>query len=112
MDDEEVKFDHKVTQVVRFQEMLQARSEIMGWMNPAQGIMTYQVAGQDMNLILECGQIPYNELKLQSEVYWKHDGIKKHQRAVQNNNMMSNAFFHHSPSPLETSSLLPNIAGS
>jgi hypothetical protein len=45
MDDEEDKFDLKVTQVVRFQEMLQARSEIMGWTNPAQGIVTYQVAG-------------------------------------------------------------------
>ncbi len=36
MDDEEDKFDLKVTQVVRFQEILQARSEIMGWTNPAQ----------------------------------------------------------------------------
>jgi len=51
MDDEEDKFDLKVTQVVRFQEMLQARSEIMGWTNPAQGIVTYQVEGRDMNLI-------------------------------------------------------------
>jgi len=58
MDDEEDKFDLKVTQVVRFQEMLQARSEIMGWTNPAQGIVTYQVGGRDMNLISDYGQIP------------------------------------------------------
>ena len=69
MDDEEDKFDLKVTQVVRFQEMLQARSEIMGWTNPAQGIVTYQVDGRGMNLILEYGQIPYDNLKLQSQTY-------------------------------------------
>jgi hypothetical protein len=57
MDDEEDKFDLKVTQVVRFQEMLQARSET----NPAQGIVTsYQDGGQDINLILEYGQIQHN----------------------------------------------------
>ena len=89
MDDEEDKFDLKVTQVVRFQEMLQARSEIMGWTNPAQGIVTYQVAGRDMNLISEYGQIPYDALKLQSQAYWKHDGAKKRQRAAQNNDMMT-----------------------
>ncbi len=53
MDDEEEKFDPKATQVVRFQEMLQSKSEIMGCMNPAQGIVTYQVARWDMNLISE-----------------------------------------------------------
>ena len=89
MDDEEDKFDLKVTQVVRFQEMLQARSEIMGWTNRAQGIVTYQVDGRDMNLILEDGQIPYDDLKLQSQTYWKHDGAKKRQRAAQNNDMMT-----------------------
>ena len=89
MDDEEDKFDLKVTQVVRFQEMLQARSEIMGWTNPAQGIVTYQVAGRDMNLISEYRQIPYDGLKLQSQTYWKHDGAKKRQRAAQNNDMMA-----------------------
>jgi len=61
----------------------------MGWTNPAQGIVTYQVAGRDMNLISEYGQIPYDELKLQSEVYWKHDGTQKRQRAAQNNDMMT-----------------------
>ena len=41
MGDEGEKLDLKVTQVVRFQEMLQARCEIMGWTNPAQGIVSY-----------------------------------------------------------------------
>ena len=89
MDNEEEKFDLKVTQVVRFQEMLQARSEIMGWTNPAQGIVTYQIAGRDMNLISEYGQIPYDKLKAQSKIYWKHDGAKKRERAAQNNDMMT-----------------------
>jgi hypothetical protein len=79
MGDEEQKFDLNATQVVRYQEMLQERSEIMGWTNPAQGIVTYQVRGWDMNLIAEYGQIPYNKLKLQSEAYCKHNGDKKHQ---------------------------------
>jgi hypothetical protein len=58
MDDKEDKFDLKV---MRFHEMLQARSEIMDWANPMQGIITYQIARRDMNLILEYGQMPYNE---------------------------------------------------
>ena len=33
-DNEAEKFDLNVTQAVRFQEMLQSRSEIMGWINP------------------------------------------------------------------------------
>jgi hypothetical protein len=89
MDDEENKFDLKVTQVVRFQEMMQARCDIMGWSNPAQGITTYQVDGRNMNLISEYGQIPYDDLKLQSQAYWKHDGAKKRERAAQNNEMMT-----------------------
>ena len=89
MDAEEDKFDLKVTQVVRFQEMLQARSDIMGWTDPSQGIITYQVNGRATNLISEYGQIPYEELKTQSETYWKHDGVKKRQRAAQNNDMMT-----------------------
>ena len=69
--------------------MLQARSDIMGWMDPMKGIITYQVNGRAMNLISEYGQIPYEELKTQSEAYWKHDGIKKHQQKAQNNDMMT-----------------------
>ena len=61
----------------------------MGWTNPAQGIVTYQVGGRDVKLISEYGQIPYDELKLQSEAYWKHDGEKKCQQAAQNNDIMT-----------------------
>jgi hypothetical protein len=89
MDDEGEKFDLKVTQVVRFQEMLQARCEMMGWTNPSQGIVTYHVAGRDMNLISEYGQIPYDTIRDQSQAYWKYDGAKKRQRAAQNNEMMT-----------------------
>jgi hypothetical protein len=65
MDDESKKFDLKVTQVVRFQEMLCARS-VMGWTNPSQGITTYQVDGRNCDLISEYGQIPYDAIKTQS----------------------------------------------
>ena len=61
----------------------------MGWTDPTQGIITYLVNGRPMYLISEFGQIPYKELKIQSETYWKHDGIKKRQQAAQNNDMMT-----------------------
>ena len=82
MDDESKKFDLKVTQVVRFQEMLHARSEVMGWTNPSQGITTYQVDGRNCDLISEYGQIPHDAIKTQSEVYWKYGGAKTAQRAA------------------------------
>ena len=88
MDDESKKFDLKVTQVVRFQEMLRARSEVMGWTNSFQGITIYQVNGRNYDLISEYGQIPYDAIKTQSEVYWKYGGAKTAQRAAQNNEMM------------------------
>ena len=69
MDDESEKFDLKVTQVVRFQEMLHSRSEVMGWTNPSQGITTYQINGRNCDLISEYGQISYDAIKTQSEVY-------------------------------------------
>jgi hypothetical protein len=61
----------------------------MGWTNPIQGIVTYQVAGRNLNLISDYGQVPYDEIKTQSQAYWKHDGDKKRQRAAQNNEMMT-----------------------
>jgi hypothetical protein len=89
IDDESEKFDLKVAQVVRFQEMLRSRSEVMGWTNPSQGITTYQVNGRNYNLISEYGQVPYDVIKDQSEVYCKYGGAKKNQRAAQNNEMMT-----------------------
>ena len=89
MEAEEEKFDLKVTQVVRFQEMLRARSEMMGWSNPVQGITTYQVDGINCDLISEYGKILYEDIKTQSETYWKAAGVKKQQRATQNNEMMA-----------------------
>jgi hypothetical protein len=79
MEAEEEKFDLKATQVVRFQEMLRARSEMMGWSNPVQGITDDQVAGINCDLISEYGKIPYEEIKTQSETYWKATGVKKQQ---------------------------------
>ena len=89
MDDQSEKFDLKVTQVVRFQETLQSRSEVMGWTNPSQGITTYQVNARNYELISEYGQVPYDVIKDQSEVYWKYGGAKKNQREAQNNEMMT-----------------------
>ena len=89
MDDESEKFDLKVTQVVRFQEMLQARCEMMGWTNPNQGIVTYQVAGRNLNLISEYGQIPYDEIKTQSQAYWKHDGDISADACISSGNITS-----------------------
>jgi hypothetical protein len=62
---------------------------MMGWTNPIQGIVTYHVAGRDMNLISKYGRIPYDEIRDQSQDYRKHDRTKKRQRAAQNNEMMT-----------------------
>ena len=75
MDDESEKFDLKVTQVVRFQEMLRTRSAVMGWTNPSQGITTYQINGRNCDLISEYGQISYDAIKL-LEVRWSQDYSK------------------------------------
>jgi hypothetical protein len=64
MDDESEKFDLKITQVVRFQEMLHLRSEVMGWTHPSQGITTYRVDGMNCDLISEYGKNPYDAIKL------------------------------------------------
>ena len=40
-------------------------------------------------MISEYGQIPYDAIKTQSEVYWKYGGAKTTQRAAQNNEMMA-----------------------
>ena len=83
MDDESEKFDLKVTQVVRFHEMLRSRSEVMGLTNPSPGITIYQVNGRICDLISEYGRIPYDAIKTHSEVYWKYGGAKTIQRAAQ-----------------------------
>ena len=61
----------------------------MGWTNPSQGVTTYQIDGKNCDLISEYGQIPYDAIKTQSEVYWKYGGAKTAQRAAQNNEMMA-----------------------
>ena len=52
---------------------------MMGWSNPVQGITTYQVDGIICDLISEYGKIPYEDIKTQSETYWKAAGVKKQQ---------------------------------
>ncbi len=39
--------------------------------------------GRNCDLISEYGQIPYDAIKTQSEVYWKYGGAKTVQRAAQ-----------------------------
>ena len=68
MDEEHEKFDLKVIQVVRFQEMLQSRSETMGWANLYQVISMYQVNERNYDLISEYGGIPHDAIKDQSRV--------------------------------------------
>lgn len=51
IDNESEKFDLKVTQVVKLQDML-------GWTNLSQEITTHQVIVRNYDLISEYGQVP------------------------------------------------------
>ena len=58
IDNESEKFDLKVTQVVKLQEMLWSRKETIGWTNLSQEITTHQVIVRNYDLISEYGQVP------------------------------------------------------
>ena len=63
MDDESERFNLNVSQVVRFQEMLHFKSQVMGWTNQTQEIVKYQVNGRNYDLISEYGQFPFDVTK-------------------------------------------------
>lgn len=83
--DDETKFDLNNERVMNFIDKVKARAEKMGWNNATQGITTYQVDGQDVDLIEHYGLIDITEIQDQSKPWYEHDGAKVNQRAAQNN---------------------------
>ena len=54
----------------------------MGWTNAAKGIIMYQIYGRNYDLTAEYDQIPYNQIKTQSETHWKYRGVKRQQEQL------------------------------
>jgi hypothetical protein len=83
--DDETKFDLNNERVMNFIDKVKARVGKMGWNHATQGITTYQVNGQDVDLIQNYGLIELQEIQDQSKPWYEHNGAKINQRAAQNN---------------------------
>jgi len=59
--------------------------EKMGWNDATQGITTYLVNGNHVDLIKNYGLIPMSEIVTQSKPWYEHKGTKVNERATQNN---------------------------
>jgi hypothetical protein len=64
---------------------VKARAEKMGWTNETQGVTTYQVDGENINLIKNYGLIPMSEIQDQSKPWYEVTGVQVNQCAAQNN---------------------------
>lgn len=83
--DDETKFDLNNERVMNFIDKVKARVGKMGWNHATQGITTYQVNGQDVDLIQNYGLIELQEIQDQSKPWYEHNGAQINQRAAQNN---------------------------
>jgi hypothetical protein len=86
--EDEEKFDLQNEKAPAFVREVKARAEKMGWTNDTQGITTYQVDGENVDLIENYGLIPMNEIQDQSKPWYEVTGAKVNQRAAQNNAQM------------------------
>ena len=82
------KFTLENAKAPGFIREVKARVENMGWNNIDQGIVTYQVDGDDIDLIENYGLISMQEIQDQSKPWYEHDGAKATSRAAQNNTLM------------------------
>lgn len=89
--DEDEKFDLQAAKATSFIKKMQARAQKMGWDDSTQGILTYQVDGQDIDLLEHYGRIEMSIIRDQSKPWYETTGAKKQQRAAQNNAMMFEA---------------------
>jgi hypothetical protein len=88
---EDEKFDLKANKATSFLKKMQARAKKMGWDNETQGITTYQVDGQPVDLIEHYGRIEMSAIRDQSKPWYETTGAQVNQRAAQNNAMMFEA---------------------
>jgi hypothetical protein len=92
--DEDEKFDLKNSKATSFLEKVQARAKKMGWDNATQGITTYQVGGQPVDLLVHYGRIEMSVIQDQSKPWYKTTGVQVHERAAQNNAMFFEALMN------------------
>jgi hypothetical protein len=88
--DDEEKFDLKNDKATAFVKKVQARAKKMGmgWDNATQGITTYQVNGQAVDLLKHYGRIKMSMIRDQSKPWYETTGALVAQRAAQNNAML------------------------
>jgi hypothetical protein len=86
--EDEEKFNLQNDKAPALIREVKARVEKMGWNDATQGITTYLVNGNSVDLVENYGLIPMNEIKDQSKPWYEHNGAKKQQRAAQNNAQM------------------------
>lgn len=86
--EDEEKFGLQNEKAPAFMREVKARVNKMGWNNATQGITTYQIDGEDVDLIENYGIIPMNEIRDQSKPWYEHNGARVNQRAAQNNAQM------------------------
>jgi hypothetical protein len=85
--DDEEKFDLQNDKATAFVDKVKARVKKMGWDNATQGITTYQVDGQPVDLIEHYGLIEMSIIQDQSKPWYESTGAQVNQRASQNNQM-------------------------
>ena len=87
-DSEEDKFNLDNDESLNFEKAVERRARAMGWYHAQQGILTFTVDGESLDLITDYGRIDIGEIKTQSEPIYLATGALKNQRAAQNNDMM------------------------
>eukprot|EP00956_Cyclotella_meneghiniana_P001359 scaffold1461_cov39-Cyclotella_meneghiniana.AAC.2 len=92
-DSEETKFDLENEGALNFEKAVERRAKNMGWYDDQQGILTFNVDGEDLDLLSDYGRIESDAIKTQSEPVFMHNGAKRNARAAQNNDMMQTMLF-------------------
>ena len=85
---DEEKFGLQNEKAPAFMREVKARVKRMGWDNDTQGITTYLIDGENVDLIENYGLIPMGEIRDQSKPWYEHNGAQVNQRAAQNNAQM------------------------
>ena len=74
---EDEKFDLKANKAKSFLKKMQARAKKMGWDNETQGITTYQVDGQPVDILEHYGRIEMCAIWDQSKPWYETTGAAK-----------------------------------
>ena len=92
-DSDDSKFDLKNEEALNFEKDVERRAKAMGWYHSAEGILTFTVGTETIDLLSDYGRIDLDEIKTQSEPIYLASGAKSSTRAAQNNDMMQTMLF-------------------